>query len=91
MQNEILNIRREKEQIVHDKNEAKLTLMREIDEDKLKLKNLSAELDKSQQITKNLEIENNKIKAKIEELNNEIKGLTSEKYQLVTTLNHIKS
>jgi len=83
MQNEIMNIRREKEQLFHEKNDTKITLLREIDQDKFKLKNVTSDLEKCLQTIKNMEIENQKLKDRIEERNDEIKDLTNEKYSLV--------
>jgi len=83
MQNEIMNIRREKEQLFNEKNDTKLTLMRELDQDKFKLKNVTSDLEKCLQTIKNMEIENQKLKDRIDERNDEIKDLTNEKYSLV--------
>ena len=83
MQNEISSIRREKEHIIIEKNESKLTLMKELDQDRFKLKQMQAELEKTMQCTKNFESETQKLREKTEERNEEIKELTNAKYHLV--------
>jgi len=86
MQNEIANNRREKENAIIEKNETKLSLMKEVDQEKFKIKQVTSELEKCLQTIKNHEYENQKLKDRLEERNDEIKELTNEKYHLVNNL-----
>jgi len=86
MQNEIANMRREKENLVIEKNESKLHLMKELDQNKFKIKQITSELEKSSQTLKNVEYESQKFKDRFDERNEEIKELTNEKYHLIREL-----
>lgn len=58
--------------------------MKELDQDKFRVKHLNSELEKAQQTLKNIEYENQKLKDRLDDRNEEIKELTNEKYQIVS-------
>lgn len=84
--NEISNLRREKDMFILEKNEVRLSLMKEADAEKMKYKVLEAENERKNHILKNVEYELNHIKSKFEEKSEEIKYLIEEKYMLAKQL-----
>ena len=60
--------------------------MRELDQTEFKIKSQSVELESALKTIKNYEQENQKLKTKVDERNDEIKDLTNEKYVLIREL-----
>ena len=83
---EINALRREKEQSVFEKNDVRLTLMKELDSEKMKNKILEADYDRNNHILKNLEYELSYIKNKLDEKNDEVRVLLEEKFSLAKQL-----
>lgn len=86
MQNEISSLRKEKDLLSIEKNEVKLSLLKELDQEKLKLKMLNADYERNIQTVKNAEDEINIIREKMEEKNEENRVLMNEKFYLATEL-----
>ena len=86
MQNEISSLRKEKDSLLMERNETRLNLMKEMDQEKIKNKLMSNDYEKISQLNKNVEHELIMIKEKLEAKNEEIKSLTNEKFSLTREL-----
>ena len=82
LQAEISNLRKDKEALLIERNEIKLNLLKELDQEKLKLKMAQNDVDRTSSFTKNLENEIQSSKLKNDETAEEIKDLMNEKYSL---------
>jgi hypothetical protein len=82
LQSEITSLRKEKELILTEKNEIKLSYLKELDQEKLKNKVLNNENEKMQLTLKNLETDLQNMKNQINEKNEEIKNLLVDKFNL---------
>lgn len=85
-QTEITNLRKEKELIISERNEIRITLLKELDQEKLKSRMMHNDYEKNTTSNKNMETELGNIKTKIEDKNEEIKNLINEKYFLTKEL-----
>lgn len=83
---EINALRREKENSLLEKNDVRLTLMKELDSEKMKNKILEADYDRNNHVLKNLEYELSYIKNKLDEKNDEIRILVEEKFSFAKQL-----
>jgi hypothetical protein len=86
MQNELANLRKEKDILLTEKNEAKISLLKELESEKLKSSTINALNEKHLQIIKNLENEIVSLRNKLEDKNQENKILTNEKFTLLFDL-----
>lgn len=77
---EINSLRREKENSILEKNDVRLTLIKELDSEKMKNKILEADYDRNNHVLKNLEYELSYVKSKLDEKNDEIRLLLEEKF-----------
>lgn len=84
--NELNSLRREKEQLQLDRNDVKLSLMKELDSEKLRSKMISAENERNSHLVKTIEDELTALKHKLDEKNDEVKFLIEEKYNLAKEL-----
>lgn len=83
---EISALRREKELSVMEKNDTRLSLIKELDAERLKNKILEADNDRYNHVIKNLEYEVTYIKNKLDEKNEELKQLIEEKFSYAKQL-----
>lgn len=79
---EISALRREKELNIMEKNDTRLSLIKDLDSEKLKNRILEADNDRFNHVIKNLEYELSYLKNKLDEKNEELKSLIEEKFQL---------
>lgn len=79
MVNELSFLRRDKEYYLMEKNEAKLTLMKEIDELRMLNKLSKADQEKLTLVNLNLEAELNLMRSRLEDKNNEVRALSTER------------
>jgi chromosome segregation ATPase len=86
LQNELGNLRKEKDVLLIEKNEAKLNLLKELESEKMKSSTINALSEKNLQTIKNLENEISALKNKLEDKNQENKLLTNEKFTLLFDL-----
>ncbi len=82
MQNEITLLRKEKDNLLMERNDSRLNLMKELDQERIKNKLIGNDLEKISQLNKNIENELIILKEKLETKNEEIKSLTNEKFSL---------
>jgi hypothetical protein len=86
MQNELANLRKEKDLLLTEKNEVKLSLLKELESEKMKSSTINALNEKNLQIIKNVENELSGLKNRLEDKNQENKILTNEKFTLLFDL-----
>jgi chromosome segregation ATPase len=82
LQSEITNLRKEKELILSEKNEIKITYLKELDQEKLKNKVVNNDNEKLQLTLKNIESDLQNMKNQTSEKNEEIKNLMVDKFNL---------
>lgn len=86
LQNEISNLRRDKDSILMERNEIKLQLMKELDQEKLKSKTIQNESERNSQVIRNLENESQLLKQKLETKSDEVNDLMQEKVSFLKEL-----
>ena len=64
MQNEISNLRKEKDNLLMERNDTRLNLMKDLDQEKIKNKLMANDFEKIGQMNKNMDHELNIIKEK---------------------------
>lgn len=79
LQNEISNLRRDKDILTSEKNEIKINLIKQLDEEKLKQKILQNEIEKLEYSVKINETEMKNLKIKTDEKTDEIRNLINDK------------
>ena len=83
---EINALRREKENSVLEKNDIRLSLMKELDTEKMKNKILEADYDRCNHSLKNFDYELNYLKSKMDEKNEELRSCLDEKFSIAKQL-----
>jgi hypothetical protein len=86
LQNEVMFLRKEKDVIICERNDIKLSLSRELDREKMKSASIVSENEKNNQLIKITTEELSQLRSRIEEKNTENKVLINEKFNLLFEL-----